>query len=142
MQTNEHGVDVMVQCGSCAVTPTQQRYATIELECLAIQWAIKKCDFYLRGLPNFVVHTDHRPLEGIFKKGISEMQNARLMRMREKLVEYNFKVHWVEGKNHKIADTLSRYPVFAPNEEETNTEEEEKKIQKTIDTAIDYCNVM
>ena len=51
-------------------------------------------------------------------------------------MEYNFVVHWVEGKNHKIADTLSRYPVFAPNEEETNTEEEEKKIQKTIDTAI------
>ena len=109
MQTNERGEDVMVQCGSCAVTPTQQRYATIELECLAIQWAIKKCDFYLRGLPKFYVHTDHRPLEGIFKKGISEMQNARLMRMREKLVEYNFDVHWVEGKNHKIADTLSRY---------------------------------
>ena len=57
-------------------------------------------------------------------------------------MEYNFDVHWVEGKNHKIADTLSRYPVFAPNEEETNTEEEEKKIQKTIDTAIDYCRTL
>ena len=43
----------LIQCGSCSLTPTQQRYATVELELMAIQWAVKKCDYYLRGLPNF-----------------------------------------------------------------------------------------
>ena len=52
----------MVNCGSKGLTPTQQRYSTIELECMAIVWAILKCSFYLRGLPRFTVYTDHKPL--------------------------------------------------------------------------------
>ena len=40
----------LIQCGSCSLTETQERYATIELECLAIQWAVSKCDFYLSCL--------------------------------------------------------------------------------------------
>ena len=33
----------IITCGSKALTPTQQRYATVELECLGILWAIRKC---------------------------------------------------------------------------------------------------
>ena len=51
----------IVHCGSKGRTPTQQCYSTIELECLAIIWAIQKCHFHLRGLPLFRVYTDHRP---------------------------------------------------------------------------------
>ena len=58
----------MVNCGSKGLTPTQQRYSTIELECMAIVWAILKCSFYLRGLPRFTVYTDHKPLFGVFKR--------------------------------------------------------------------------
>ena len=65
METDGSGKDVfkIVKCGSKGLTPTQQRYSTIELECLAIIWAVQKCSFYLRGLPIFHVLTDHRPLE-------------------------------------------------------------------------------
>ena len=41
-----------VTCGSMALTPTQQHYATIELECLAVHFAVTKCSFYLKGLPS------------------------------------------------------------------------------------------
>ena len=34
------------------------------------------------------------------------------MRMREKIIPYTFKITWVAGKTHYIADALSRYPVF------------------------------
>ena len=54
----------------------QQRYATIELECLAIKWAVNKCDFYLRGLTAFTVLTDHRSLLGIFRKQLHKLENA------------------------------------------------------------------
>ena len=75
----------IVKCGSKGLTPTQQRYSTIELECLAIVWAILKCAFYLRGLPSFQVFTDHKPLEGIFTKDIFDLASPRLQHLREKV---------------------------------------------------------
>ena len=60
----------IVHCGSKGLIPTQQRHSTIDLECLAIAWAVQKCSFYLRGLPKFHIFTDHRPLEGIFQKDL------------------------------------------------------------------------
>ena len=106
----------IVTCGSKSLTDTQKRYSTIELECLAIKWAILKCPYYLFGLPTFTVLTDHRPLEGVFKKTIFDLPNPRLQRMREKLAAYNFIVTWVPGKTHLIADALSRAPLFTPEE--------------------------
>ena len=41
---------------------TETRYATIELELLAVMWAMTKCKFYLGGLQHFNLVTDHRPL--------------------------------------------------------------------------------
>ena len=35
----------LIQCGSASLTPTQTIYVTIELECMAIQWAIQKCSY-------------------------------------------------------------------------------------------------
>ena len=69
------------------------------------------------GAPRIQVITDHRPLEGIFKKEIFEVENMRLQRIREKLAAYSFKVTWVKGKNHMIADALSRAPYFEASEE-------------------------
>ena len=90
----------LVTCGSKSHTPTQQRYSTIELECLAVHFAIAKCSFYLKGCESFTVATDHRPLEGIFKKDIFEIPNQRLQRILEKLAEFNMIVKWVPGKSH------------------------------------------
>ena len=91
------------------------------MECLAIKWAIQKCSFYLKGLHTFTVLTDHRPLEGVFRKDLYNLPNARLMRMRETLSGYTFSVKWVPGKNHQIADALSPAPFFAPEEENNIT---------------------
>ena len=106
----------LIQCGSESLSPTQSRYSTVELECLAIINAIQKCHYYLAGVPKFEVWTDHRPLVGAFGKHLHTMTNQRLMRMREKVTSYNFKVIWTPGKNHHIADALSRAPVFGPCE--------------------------
>ena len=62
----------------------------------------------------------------MFCKDLYDLPNARLMRMREKLSGYTFYVKWVPGKNHLIADALSRAPFFAPEEEQ----------DITIDTAL------
>ena len=75
IEKDNTGKDVfkIVHCGSKGLTPTQQRYSTIELECLAIVWATLKCSFYLCGLPLFTVYTDHRPLHGVFQKDIFDL---------------------------------------------------------------------
>ena len=110
----EDGSFKLVTCGSKALNPTQQRYMTIKLECLAVHFAVTKCSLYLKGLPHFTVATDHKPLEGVFKKDLFEVNNPRLQRIREKLLPYTFSLKWVAGKSHHIADALSRAPLFQP----------------------------
>ena len=58
----------LVTCGSKSLTSTQQRYSTIELECLTVHFAVSKCSFYLKGCESCTVATDHRPLEGVFQE--------------------------------------------------------------------------
>ena len=116
----------MVHCGSKGLTSTQQRYSTIELECLAIVWEITKCSFYLHDLPKFTVLTDHCPLEGCFQKDLFDLESPRLRHMREKVAKFSFQVNWVPGKTHLIADALSRAPLFSP-QDQSNLE---------VDTAI------
>ena len=84
---------------------------------LSRKWAVNKCNFYLRGLPTFIVPTDHRPLVGIFCKQLHELDNARLMQMTEKLTNFLFEVKWVEGKTHMIADHVLQY--FNPKRRRT-----------------------
>ena len=108
----------LVTCGSKSLTPTQQRYSTIELECLAVHFAVSKCSFYLKGCESFTYATDHRPLEEVFKKDIFEIPNSSLQRIREQLAEFNMVVNWVPCKSHHIADVLSRAPLFTGPEEE------------------------
>ena len=117
----------LVTCGSKSLTPTQQRYSTIELECVAVHFAVSKCSFCLKGSDNFTVATDHCPVEGIFKKDLFEIPNPRLQRIREKLVEYNMTVKWVPGKSHYIADALSQVPLFNSHSHDED--------EFTIDTA-------
>ena len=102
----------LVTSGSKALTPTQQHYATIVLECLAVHFDVTKCLFDLKGLPHFIVATDHKPLEGVFKNDLFEVNNPRLQRIREKLLPYTFSLRWVAGKSQHIADALSRAPLF------------------------------
>lgn len=105
----------LIQCGSRSLLPAESRYATIELECLAVQWATQSCKHYTLGKA-FKIVTDHKPLLGIFAKPLSEVLNNRLLRFREKMVDYRFSIAWVPGKTHIIADTLSRSPAFQPAE--------------------------
>ena len=57
----------------------------------------------------------------------------------EMCIRDRFKVLWVEGKNHKIADALSRYPVFDPKEdgEHLHAEEADAPSNEDGDEEID-----
>lgn len=54
---------------SRALTETETHYAQIEKELLAIVFACLRFEQYVFGR-KIVVHTDHKPLESIFKKSL------------------------------------------------------------------------
>ena len=125
LQREKDGKHRLVRCGSRSLLPAETRYATIELELLAIVYAVQQCGFYLIGA-QFKIFTDHNPLVGIFRKELRDISNVRLMRFREKLLHYNFSVVWVKGKTNEMADALSRAPVFhsSHGSEDDDAEEE------------------
>jgi transposase InsO family protein len=143
-QQDEQGRMRLISCGSCSITETQGRYAPVELECLAIVWAIQKCSFWLKGLQTFRIVTDHNPLLGIFSKPLADIENPRLLRMRLKVASYTFTISWQEGKKHLIADALSRAPVWTPCSDEdevyirgvSTNKELEKELEMFKETAI------
>ena len=88
----------------------EKTYAQIEKECLAIVSCMDKWHQYLYGKHDITVHTDHQPLETIFKKPLSK-DPRRLQRMMLKLQRYQFTVRYKKGKELYVADTLSRAAV-------------------------------
>ena len=110
MQMPHTGHPRIIQCGSRSLTPAEKNYATIELECLAVTWAIHKCSYFLKGIQAFEVVTDHQPLLGTFSKHLPAIENLWLVRLREKILDYSFTISWTSGKSNIIADALSRAP--------------------------------
>jgi len=96
-----------VSFASRALTPTGQRYAQIEKECLAIVYACQKFNNYILGRNVVTINSDHKPLETIFKKTLISAQK-RLQRMLLQLQKYNLLVIYKPGKRMYIADMLSR----------------------------------
>ena len=79
-------------------------YSTIEKECLAVVWGIRRFQLYLYGV-EFVLETDNEPLSFIDRV---KMSNARIMRWSLFLQSYRFRIHAIKGTTNVIADYLSR----------------------------------
>ncbi|KAG7155102.1 pol Retrovirus-related Pol polyprotein from transposon-like 4 [Homarus americanus] len=95
------------------------RYATIELELLAVVWALSKCKFYLIGLQHFDLIADYRPLVPILNHySLDAIKNPRLQRLKEKILAFVFTAAWRAGKKLCISDALSRSPVSSPTPED------------------------
>ncbi len=105
----------MIQASSRFLTDTESRYAVIELECLAVAWAVKKCNIFPSGTDHFTVLTDHSPLVPILNTNrLDEIENPRLRRLRTRLMAYIFTAQWLKGTKNEAADALSRHPYQSP----------------------------
>ena len=91
---------------SRAMTPTEQRYAQIEKESLAITWA---CDDFLIGL-KFHIETGHKPLVPLLSAKRLDELSLRVQRFRMRLMRFQFSISHVPGKSLTTADALSRAP--------------------------------
>ena len=86
-----------VSFASRALTPTEQRYAQIEKECLAKVYACQKFNHYILGRNVMTILSDHKPLETIFKKTFITAPK-RLQRMLLQLQKYNLLAIYKPGK--------------------------------------------
>ena len=87
--------------------PRKSRHSTIERECLAITWAVKKFQEYLYGT-EFSLETDHQPLQYLRQ---TKFQNGRLMRWALAVQPYRFLLRAIRGRDNVGADCLSRNPL-------------------------------
>ena len=110
-----------VAYASRSLSKSEQNYAQIEKEALAILFGCERFHVYLYG-KSFTVESDHKPLQPIFKKPICKAP-PRIQRFRLRLQKYDMHIEFKPGKELTVADTLSR--AFIPakkQDEETEAE--------------------
>ncbi len=82
----------------------ETRYSTIEMECVAICWAVLTLCYYLLGR-EFTLCSDHVPLQWLHRM---KDTNARITRWYLDLQPFKFKVVHRPGAQMAVADFLSR----------------------------------
>jgi len=114
-----------VAYSSRAMTSTEQRYAQIECEVLAVTWACKRFTNYLLGM-TFEIETDHKPLVSLLS--IDELP-LQIQCFKMQLMKYQYSISHVPSKSLVIADALS----CAPSSETTLGDTK-------FSTAVDQCS--
>ena len=95
-----------VYFASRVLTETQKGYVAIELESLAVTWAMEKFHHFLYG-NEFILETDQKPLEVILSKSLNQA-TPRLQRILIRTFPYHFKVRYIPGLTNHVTDCLSR----------------------------------
>jgi transposase InsO family protein len=96
----------VISFSSKSFTDTEQRYANIEREMLAVVYACEKFHTYVYGKP-FTVESDHKPLEMIHLKNLRSAP-PRLQRMLLRLQGYDVTIKYKPGSEMLLADAMSR----------------------------------
>ena len=112
----------MVDDTSRTLSRTEQNYAQIEKELLAIVLACKKFDQLLADHSKITVKTDHKPSLNIFKKPRLKAPK-RLQLLLMILPWYHLEAEFVKGKDNVVAETIFR----APSETNSKIEETSKQ---------------
>ena len=90
---------------SKALTETQHGYMAIEIESLAVAWAMEKFHHFLYA-SHFILETDKKPLEAILSKSLKQA-TPRLQRILIRTFPYMFTVRYIPGMTNQLADCLS-----------------------------------
>ena len=102
----------LVLAGSRFLKPNEKDWAPGEGEALAVVYALQKTKYFTIGCKKLYIATDHKPLLGTFSdRGLEQVDNPRLRKLKGKTMMYDFKMLYVPAKKHAGPDALSRNPV-------------------------------
>ena len=94
----------LVFAGSRFTTPTDTHYAPTEGEALAVAWGLNNAKMFFLGYKGLIVITDHKLLRKIFNQDSSTINNPRILKIKEKTLQYCFTLLYCLRKWHKSAD--------------------------------------
>uniref|UniRef100_A0A1X7VFL7 Reverse transcriptase RNase H-like domain-containing protein n=1 Tax=Amphimedon queenslandica TaxID=400682 RepID=A0A1X7VFL7_AMPQE len=108
------GSDRPIGYASRAITTTEQMYAQIDKEALAIVYGIKRCYQYR----NHIIHTDHKPLMYLFNenRSIPATASARIQRWALTISGYTYQIRHRTGTKLGNPDGFSRRLQLEPLE--------------------------
>ena len=70
LNEKEKTVNDFVYLSSTSLTDLQKRYSPVELEALALQWAVNKCHYFLYDAPIIGHFTDSTGVAGLMEKDL------------------------------------------------------------------------
>ena len=90
-QKQPNGTLKPIAYASRSMTNTEQRYAQIEKEALALTWACERFQHYLIGA-KFSVKTDHKPLVPLLSMKTLDQVPIRVQQFRLRLMRFDFEM--------------------------------------------------
>ena len=109
-QLDDKGHQRPLAFASRALHGSERNYPPVELECLAIVYALKQFRHVILGYA-IDVFTDHKPLIYLMKH---VDPTSRLYRYQLSLLEYNIRnIDYIQGTDNSVADYLSRFSLGA-----------------------------
>ena len=103
--------------GSRFTSGAESRYAPIEGEALAVVDALNKARHFVLGCEDLIIAVDHKPLIKVFgDRSLAEISNPRLLNLKEKTLQFRFRMIHVPGVRHAAADAISRHPISDPQQ--------------------------
>ena len=92
----------------------------MEGEALAVAWALHKTRHFTLGNEKLTVAVDHKPLLKILgDRELADIDNPRILNFKQKTLCWRLEVVHVPGKEHHVADAMSRFPVEPPKGDES-----------------------
>ena len=95
----------------------------MDVELLALEFALKGCEYYMLYAKDIRVWGDCRAIEGMLNKHIADIKNPKHARIMEKSQRFDLVFTHVTGTQNKIADCLSRMARYTFSDPEMNMEE-------------------
>jgi hypothetical protein len=91
---------------SKSLSGAELRWSTIEKECYAIVYALKKFEHLIRDT-HFTLRTDHKNL-----LYVNSAPNSKVARWKLMIQVYDFDIQYIPGPENFVADAFSRLVPF------------------------------